>query len=64
MEIMLMAFPKKLCLGQMGHLRPKMVHPHNSGSTVRIVLQCCTIKGAKRDMGIILMVFLKKIDLG
>ena len=59
-----MAFPKKSCLGQMGHLRPKMARPHNSGSAVRIVLQCCTMKGAKRDMEIILMVFLKKIDLG
>ena len=55
-----MAFPKKLCLGQMGHLRPKMVHSHNSGSAVRIVLQCCTMKGAKQDMEIILMVFLKE----
>ena len=59
-----MAFRKKSCLGQMGHLRHKMVHPHNSGSAARIVLQCCTMKGAKTDMEIILMVFLKKIDLG
>ena len=36
------------------------MHPPNSGSTVRIVLQCRTIKGAKRDMEIILMVFLKE----
>ena len=35
--------------------------PHSSGSAVRIVLQFCTMKGAKRDMGIILMVFLKEI---
>ena len=49
----------------MGQLRPKMVHPHNSGTTVRIVLQYCTMKGAKRDMEIILMVFLeKKFNLG
>ena len=49
----------------MGHLRPKMVHLHNSGTTVRIVLQYCTMKGAKRDMEIILMVFLeKKFNLG
>ena len=45
----------------MGHLRPKMAYPHNSGSTVKIVLQCCTMKGAKRDMEIILIVFLKYI---
>ena len=31
-EIMLMAFPKKkTCLGQMDHVGPKLVHPHNSG---------------------------------
>ena len=35
--------------------------PHNSGSIVRIVLKFCTMKGAKRGMGILLMVFLKKI---
>ena len=53
----------------MGHLGSRMSHPvsrqdvrsHNSGSAVRIVLQFCTMKGAKRDMGIILMVFLKEI---
>ena len=37
-EILLMAFQKKLCLGQMGHLRPKMARPRNSGYPVRIVL--------------------------
>ena len=36
---------------------------HNSGSAVRIILQFCTMKGAKRDMEIILMVFLKEILL-
>ena len=34
--------------------------PKSSGSGVRIVLQFCTMKKAKRDMEIILMVFLKK----
>ena len=37
-----------------------MAHPHNSRSTVRIVLPFYIIKGATRDMDIILMVFLKK----
>ena len=60
MEIILMAFPKKSCLGQMGHLKLKMICPHNSRCAVRIVLQCCTMKGAKRDMEIVLMVFMKK----
>ena len=35
--------------------------PRNPGSAVRIVLQFCTMNVAKRDMGIILMVFLKEI---
>ena len=61
MEIILMAFPKKnLCLGQMNHLEPKMVHPHNSGSAVRIVLHFFTMKGTKRVKEIILIVFSKK----
>ena len=55
----------------MGHLGPRMSHPvsrqdvrsHNSGSAVRIVLQFCTMKGAKSDMEIILIVFLKEILL-
>ena len=60
MEIILMAFPKKSCLRQMSHLRPKVERPHNSGSAARIVLQCCIMKGANRDIEVILMVFLKK----
>ena len=39
------------------------VRSHNSGSAVRIVLQFCTMKGTKRDMEIILTVFLKEILL-
>ena len=39
MEIILMSFPKNYCLEQMGHLGPRMAHPHNSGSAVSIVLQ-------------------------
>ena len=61
MEIILMAFPKKSCLGLIGHLKPKMAHPHNPGSAVGIVLQCCAVKGASRDIEVVLMVFLKKI---
>ena len=33
----------------------------SSGAAVRLVLKFCTMKRAKRDMGIILMVFLKEI---
>ena len=48
----------------MCHIGTKMVRPDNSGSAVRIVLQFCTIKGSKRFMKIVLMVFLKKILYG
>ena len=41
-----------------------MAHPYNSGPTVSIALQFCTVKGAKKDMAIILMIFLKKSYLG
>ena len=44
----------------MGHLGPRKVYPHNSGSSVGITLQFYTMKGAKRGMEIILLVFLKK----
>ena len=56
----LLFFPKKIFVGQMDHLVTKRAHPHNSGSTVKIVLQFCTMKEAKRDIDIILTVFLKK----
>ena len=37
---------KKSHLGKWAILGPKMVHPHNSGSAVRIFLKLCTVKGA------------------
>ena len=33
----------------MGHLGLIMAHPHNSRSSVRIVLQFCAMKAAKRE---------------
>ena len=56
-----MAFPKKKSfLGQTDHLEPKMVHPHNSGSAVRIALRFFTMKGTKRVKEIVLIVFSEK----
>ena len=44
---------------QMGHFDlARHILSHNSGSVVRIVLQFCTMKGAKRDIEITLMVFM------
>ena len=38
-------------------LGPKMVHPHNSGSAVRIFLKICTMKRVNSQMKVIIMVF-------
>ena len=35
-------------LGKWAILGPKIAHPHNSGSTGRIFLKFCTMKGANR----------------
>ena len=39
----------------------EIAHPHNSGSAGRILLQFCTMKGANRQMRIIVIIFQKKI---
>ena len=57
-----MAFPKYSCLGQMGHLGPRMAYP--ASQLWFYYKDCFTIlqnKGVKRDMEIILIVFLKEI---
>ena len=53
MKVILMFFTKNFCLGQMGHLCPKMAHPDNSGSALRFVFKFCTMKGANKYMEII-----------
>ena len=37
---------KNYHLGKWVIVRPKIAHPHNSGSTGRIFLKFCTMKGA------------------
>ena len=52
MEVILTAYPKIFLFGANGSFRTKNefdILPHNSGSAVRIALQFCTIKGAKRE---------------
>ena len=44
----------------MGHSYPKIARCHNSGSTLRIFLKFCLIKGAKKYIKIMSIVFLKK----
>ena len=41
-------------------LVPKMAHPHNYGSALRIFLKFCKMKGANRYMKILLVAFLEK----
>ena len=42
----------------------EIAHPHNSGSAGRILLQFCTMKGANRQMRIIVIIFKKKKSFG
>ena len=51
---------KKFCSRKWTILGPKMAHPQNSGSTLRMFLKFCAMKGANRYMEIILMAFQKK----
>ena len=47
-------------LGKWAILGPKMVHPHNSGSAVRIFLKSCTMKESNSKMKMILIIFSQK----
>ena len=57
MELILMVFlkKKKSQLGQMDYFDLKMTCSHNSGSTLKIFLKFCKMKGVKRYMKISLM---------
>ena len=50
---------KNFHLGKWAILGPKTKHPHNSGSAGRIFLKFCTMKGAIRQMRMILIIFQK-----
>ena len=41
-------------------LGQKMAHPHNSGLAIRIFFKFCRIKGANKQMKLMLMIFFKK----
>ena len=41
--------------GKWATLSTRMVHARNSGSTLRMVLKFCTVKGAKRHMNIFMV---------
>ena len=61
---MLMIFQKKILWGKWTILGPKMAHPHNSGSALRIFLKFRRMKGANRYMKILLVVFREKDSFG
>ena len=55
---------KNFVHGKWAILGPEMAHPHNSGPALRILLKFCRIKGANRNMKILLVVFLRKKSFG
>ena len=55
---------KILILGKWFILVLKLVHPHKSGSALRIFLNFSTMKGVKRYIKVVLVVFLKKFTFG
>ena len=55
---------KNLIWGNGPFWAQKMVHPHNSGLTLRIFLKFCRLKGANRYMKVPFVVFLEKISFG
>ena len=58
---LLTGFLKKfLIVANKPFMAQKMVHPHNSGSAVRIFKKFFTIKGASRYMKIMFLIFSKK----
>ena len=59
-----MIFQKKILWGKWTILGPKMAHPHNSGSALRIFLKFRRMKGANRYMKILLVVFREKDSFG
>ena len=56
--------PKNFVQDKWAILGPKMAHPHNSGSALRIFLKFCRMKGANRYMKILLVVFREKNSFG
>ena len=61
MKTILIFFSEKFFVwGNWTILGPKMVHPHNSGSVVRIFLKFCSMKRAISEMKVTIIVCTKK----
>ena len=52
-------YQKKIALDKWSILGPKMTHPYNFGSALRIFLKFCRMNGANRYMKVLLVVFQK-----
>ena len=57
-------YQKKIVQDKWVNLGLKMAHPHNTGSALLIFKKFCRMKGAKRYMKILLVVFREKIHFG
>ena len=55
---------KILIQGKWAILCLKMTRSHNFGSTLKIFLKFCAVKGTKKFMEILLMIFWKKFSFG
>ena len=64
MKVIMICTKKKIFQDKWAILSPKMAHPHNSGSTLRIFLKFCRMKGANRYMKILLVVFREQNSFG
>ena len=53
-------YQKNFVQGKWAILSPKMAHPHDSGSDLRIFLKFCRMKEAYRYMKVLLVVFREK----
>ena len=57
MKMILATFPKKVLVwGKWTNLDPKMSHPHNSETPLKIFLKFCTLKGSNMQMEVMLMI--------
>ena len=63
MRVILIIFQKKIIWGKWIILGPKMVHPHISGSAVRVFFKFCHMKRANRQMKVVIMLCTKKFLL-
>ena len=57
-------YQKNFVQGKWAILSPKMAHPHDSGSVLRIFLKFCRMKEAIRYMKILLVFFWEKNSIG